>query len=71
MPFARREPDHQAFGVFAVANTDLPFRQACHLYAVAVGKAQGTLDPDRTLIQPIRTAVRRLFTHVHTSLNVV
>jgi len=38
MPFTRSKPEYRAFGVLAVANTDLTTMQVCHLNALAVGE---------------------------------
>lgn len=69
-PFVRRKSENRAFGVLAVANTDLATGQACHLDAVAVGEAQGALDPVRTWTRPARAAAGRKPFHISTSLNV-
>jgi hypothetical protein len=54
-----------------VANTDPAVRQVCHLDAVAVGEAQGALNPERIRTRPSRAAPERKTSHVFTSLNVV
>src|SRR6516164_7606446 len=46
-PLSRRERQDRPVGILAVANSDLASGQARHLDAVAVGEAEGTLDPDR------------------------
>jgi hypothetical protein len=71
MPLVRRKPQDRAFGVLAVANTDPAVRQVCHLDAVAVGEAQGALNPERIRTRPSRAAPGRKTSHVYTSLNVV
>jgi hypothetical protein len=45
VPFVRGKSENWTFGVLAVANADLAFRQARHFYAVTIRKAQGTLYP--------------------------
>ena len=48
MPFARCKSENRAFGVLAVADTDLAGRQARYLDTVAVGETKGALDPVRS-----------------------
>ena len=66
VPFIRSEPENRAAAVPAVAYADLTGGKARHLDAVAVGEAQGALNPVRT--RPFwRGSECRSF-HVTTSL---
>src|ERR1700757_1703361 len=47
IPLSRREPQDRPLRAPAVANPDLAFGQVRCLDAVAVGEAEGTLDPSR------------------------
>jgi hypothetical protein len=47
IPLSRREPQDRPLRAPAVANPDLPSGQVRCLDAVAVGEAEGTLDPSR------------------------
>jgi hypothetical protein len=47
-PFARREAEHRAAGVPAVADPDDAIGQARHFDAVAGGETEGALHPERT-----------------------
>src|SRR5215471_16906376 len=67
LPFVWRKPQDRALGVLAVADAYLTARQVRHLYAVAVGKAQGALHPVRVTAAPSRAVPERWLCHVHTS----
>jgi hypothetical protein len=49
VPFTRSELEYGAGGVLGIAYADPAIGQAGNLDAVAVGEAQGTLDPGQTL----------------------
>jgi hypothetical protein len=68
MPFSRGEPEHWARGVLGVAYADAAIGQAGDFNAVAVRKAQGTLDPGQTCLGwPFRTVPGSRTCHVLTS----
>jgi hypothetical protein len=54
LPFVWRKPQDRALDMLAVADAYLYLiaRQVRHLYAVAVGKAQGALHPVRVTARP-------------------
>jgi hypothetical protein len=69
VPLVRREHQDRPSGVSAVANADLAAWQARHLDAVAVGVAQGALDPVRTRTRPFAPAAERSASHVTPSID--
>jgi hypothetical protein len=68
MPLVRREHKDRSCGVSAVANADFAAWQARHLDTVAVGVAQGALDPVRTRTRPFAPAAERSASHVTPSI---
>jgi len=71
VPFFGGKSENRPVGVLAVANTDLVIWQACYLDAVAVGEAQGTLNPAGIRTRTARAVPKRKSSHVFTSLNVI
>src|SRR5689334_22753684 len=63
VPFTWRELQYGTGGVLGVAHADPAVGQAGKLDAVAVGEAQGTLDPGQTLgtVPQFRTSFHVLY----------
>ena len=68
MPFIGRKSENRPSGVPAVADADLAFGKARHLYAVAVGETQRTLNPVKTSTWPFGRISARRSSHRCTSL---
>ena len=68
VPLGRREPQHRAGGVPAVADADLATRQVSHLDTIAVGVTQRALQPVRTGTRSFTRTPERGAFHVGPSL---